>query len=421
VTAMEIISLAGYGIRSALGDRRRSGWLLAGILLGLAFFVIISTLGNGYRELVELPFSRLKSDLLVQLGTQGSSREKKSPGGFRLPFSNQPITAQQSGGVARIPGVVRMTPSILLWYQERKKFITLAGIDPQQRENGPAAAMGWITAGRAPKTRGEAVAESHYARFNRLRLGQKLQLGKYSLTIVGITTIREGASLAAANLYILLDEAREMAAMAPGAANLLALELAGGVEKKSVQGEIRAVLPTAIISSADSIGDMMRGFAGISDTATRLLTATGMGFTLLLVCWLIAGRLQEQRRQLGLMRCMGWRKGEILLSCTVEALVISLIGGLGGICLGLLVVRLCGALEVSLPLPWNLAPTPKGMQHHSAGSTMLLPLPLHPQAAAILRALALTCLAAVLTASVTAARLVNRGVRHTLFDQSPGN
>jgi len=388
-----------------------------GVMLGCAFFVAISTLGAGYSELVRLPFSRLKSDLIVQLGTRGKSQGlSQDKGSIRLPFSNQPITEKQIEAIASFPGVHLLNPAIILWHQEKKKFVTLAGIDPGATASGPARVMQWIKKGRPVKANGETVVESHHAKFHKLKIGNTVQFGDRDFTIVGITTIKEGASLAAANFYITIDEARNLANMADGAANLLSVGLERGVETEKMQDRITALLPGAIVSSTDSIGHMMRGFTGVSTTATRLLSYTALGFTILLVCWLIGGRLQEQKGQIGLMQTMGWQKKDILLSSCAEALSITLFGALLGVGVGLLFVLVLGSFEVSLTLPWNLAPTPGSSHTAGAGRTMLVPLPIILQPWKIFFALFITCLAAAFTSLFSSARLAGKGVRQTLFE-----
>jgi len=412
---MEILSLGRLGCVSALRDWKRSGWLIMGVMLGLAFFVAISTLGSGYSKLVKLPFSRLKSDLIVQLGTRGNSQIQEK-GSIRLPFSNQPLAKKQIEAIASFPGVQTLNPAILLWHQEKKRFVTVAGVDPAATANGPARVMQWIKKGRPIRAGGETVVESHHAKFHKLKIGNTVRFGDRAFTIVGITTIKQGASLAAANFYITIDEARNLANMADGSANLLSVGLERGVETQKIQDQITALLPGAIVSSSDSIGHMMRGFAWISTTATKILSYTALGFTILFVCWLIGGRLQEQKKQIGLMQTMGWQKKDILFNSCAEALSITLLGGLIGIGLGLLFVLALGSFEVSLTLPWNLAPTPGGLHKTGAGRTMLVPLPIVLEPLKIFSALFISCLAAALTSLIGAARLAGKGVRQTLFE-----
>ena len=415
---MEITSLARYGIKSALRDWKRSGWLVLGVMLGLAFFVAIASLGAGYSALVRLPFERIESDLIIQLGTKGKSQANRQEGGaIRLPFSNQPIDKKHIQDIASLTGVKSLNPAVLLWHQEKKNFVTLAGIDPGMTSSGPAKAMQWIKKGRELKASGETVVESHYAKFHKLKIGSTVRFQNQDFRIVGIATIKEGASLAAANFFISLDDASKLATMEEGSANLLSLGLERGVQTEMIQEKVRALLPGSIVSSTDSIGHMMRGFAGISSTATKLLATTALGFTILLACWLTVGRLQEQRWQVGLMQTLGWQKKDIILTCGAQALTLTLAGGLAGIGLGLLIVQAFGSFEIALTLPWNLAPTPEGMQHGQAARTMEVGLPIVLQPAIFFFGLAVTCLAAVITSLIITARQATMGVRYTLFEQ----
>ncbi len=415
---MEITSLARYGIKSARRDWKRSGWLVLGVMLGLAFFVAISSLGASYSALVRLPFERIESDLIIQLGARGKSQANRQEGGaIRLPFSNQPIDKNHIQDIASLTGVKSLNPAVLLWHQEKRNFVTLAGIDPGMTSSGPAKAMEWIKKGRGLKASGETVVESHHAKFHKLVLGDIVQFQDHDFRIVGIATIKEGASLAAANFYISLNDAQLLATMEEGSANLLSIGLKRGVQTEVVQEKISALLPGAIVSSTDSIGHMMRGFAGISSTATKLLATTALGFTILLACWLIVGRLQEQRWQVGLMQTLGWQKKDIILTCGAQSLILTLAGGLAGIGLGLLIVQAMGSFEVALTLPWNLAPTPEGMQHGQAARTMEVGLPIVLQPAIFFVGLAATCLAAVITSLFIVARQTAMETRQTLFEQ----
>ncbi len=412
---MEIISLAEHGARTAWHDRKRAGWLFLGIMLGQAFFVLISSLGAGYSELVRLPFARLKSDLLVQRPLQGKEQRADRIRAIRLPYSNQPISGDRIRAISGLAGVHRVSPAILLWFQEKKRFVTLAGIDPDRTAAGPGRVMTWITRGRPLQARGEIVVESHHARFNGLHVGDTVHFRDRWFTIVGVATIQEGGSLAGANFYLRMDEAGEMAGLAPHAANLLAISLAEGVDTETIREAITSLLPGALVTSTDTLGHMMRGFAGISNTASLLLSWTALGFTLLFSCWLVAGRLQEQRPRIGLMRTVGWRRRDILLRCGAETLAITLPACLAGIALGYLVARAIALSGVSLALPWNLAPVPTGVRHGAALQTMLVPLPVVLQPVRLILASAILCLAAAGTSLLMAARFAGQSIRQTLL------
>ncbi|MCF6188632.1 MAG: ABC transporter permease [Desulfobulbaceae bacterium] len=417
---MENTSLVRQGFRSALRDWKRSLWLVLGVALGMAFYVTVATLGSSYTKLVKLPFSRLETDLIVQVGTKGTSQAKTTSGTIRLPFSNQPVTPVQIKAVASLDGIKNVSSALLLWHQENKTFATIAGIDPQKSTSGPSRVMQWISKGRALEKSGDLVVESHYARFNRLKIGSIVSLlgvkGR-NFHIVGISKIKEGASLAAANYYLSIQDARRLAGLPDGTANLLAVTLKQGVRTETIEKKIHTLLPGAMVSSTDSIGDMMQGFAKISGTGAKILSLIGLVFTLLLACWLIHGRLQEQRRQVGLMRTLGWQRKEIVFTYGIESMTLVAAGCLAGIAMGLLGTLVMGSFDVTLTLPWNLNPTPGGMHHTGTGQTVQIPLPVTLQPVTILFGLAVTCLAGVFTGLLTAAGLASKKAGQTLREQ----
>lgn len=414
---MEITSLIRHGGQSALRDWKRSGWLIAGVMLGIAFYIAVSTIGASYTELVKLPFSRIESDLIIQLGTKGRSQINGHSGSIKLPFSNQAINRSTIDSIRSLAEIKTVGSSILLWHQERKNFITIAGIDPADTTSGPAKVMQWISGGRVLQATGETVVESHYAKFNKLKIGDIVHFKNRSFTIVGKTKIKEGASLAAANFYISADDARKLGGMEDGSANLLSATLVKGENKERVKEKIGKRLPGSIVSSPDSIGEMMQGFARISSTSSKLLSGLALAFTVLLGCWLIAGRQQEQRWQIGLMQTLGWEKKDIIVTYGAQALILTITGAIVGILLGLLIIFWVGSLEVSLTLPWNLVSAPEGMHNGYGNRTMQVPLPIVMQPLLFFSGIAITCLTAMVTGIWSAARLAGKGVRHTLFEQ----
>ena len=414
---MDITSLIRHGGQSALRDWKRSSWLIAGVMLGIAFYIAVSTIGVSYTELVKVPFSRIESDLIIQLGTRGRSQTSEKSGFIKLPFSNQAIGRSTIDTIRSLDEIQKLGTAILLWNQERKNFITIAGIDPEDTTSGPAKVMQWISGGRALQATGETVVESHHAKFNKLKIGDIVHFKDRAFTIIGKTKIKEGASLAAANFYISIDDARKLGEMEDGSANLLSATLVKGVDKEIAKEKIGKILPGSIVSSTDSIGEMMQGFARISSTSSKLLSSIALAFTVLLGCWLIAGRQQEQRWQIGLMQTLGWEKKDIILAYGAQTLVLTATGAVVGIILGLLIIFWMGNLEASLTLPWNLAPAPEGMHYAESSRTMQVPLPIVLQPLLFFYGIAITCLTALVTGIWSAARLADKGVRQTLFEQ----
>ena len=414
---MDSYALIQQGIQSGCRDWKRSGWLIAGITLGIAFYIAISSIGASYTELVRLPFNRIETDLLIQRGVQGSSQAMARESSIRLPFSNQAINKTTVQKISNIDGIGQLDSAILLWHQDKKKFITITGVDPAATDSGPAKVLQWISKGRSIQNSGETVVESHYARFNKLQPGDLVSFDKQQFRVVGISSIKEGASLAAANFYISIDDARAIAGMKIGSVNLLAATLTPGIDKELLQNTISNLLPGAIVSSTDSIGEMMQGFAKISAATADLLSIVALVFTIFFAGWLIIGRQEEQRWQIGLMQTLGWQKRDILLKTAAEVFTVTAIAAIGGMALGYLFTLAIGSMEVSLTLPWNLASHPEGMQQMKGRNSMQVPLPVIIQPFVFISSFLAVCCSCICTAVLINSRLYRRGIRSTLFEQ----
>ena len=411
--AMSILDMIIYGWKALVSGRKRSVWVIAGLALGAALFVAISGLSAGYTRLVALPFSQLATDCIVQRSVKGGEQASGSKSRIRQPFADQPISGEEQ---KHLQGLVeQMSRAVMLWYQSEKNFSVIAGVEPDATI-GPARVMTWITQGRKIKAPGEMVVESHYARFNHLKLGDTVDFDGHGFTIVGITGIKEGATVAAANYYISLDDARMLGGLDGGEANMLFLRLQKGVDPAGLERQLPQLLPGGVLSTSDSIGGMMQGFAGISNMVSRLMGWVVLGFSVFLSCWLIAGSVSERASQIGLMKTVGWCKKDILVAFGAEMTILGLVGALCGIGLGWAIVLGVSHSEVSLTLPWNLSPIP-GIPGHHQSSGAKMPLPVVMQAGTFLIALGTAVISSVLTGGIVAGHIADLKV-HRAFHWS---
>ncbi len=407
--AMTPADMLVYGWKTLVSGRKRSLWVVVGLSLGTGLFVAISALSAGYARVVALPFSELATDCIIQRSVKGGEGAAEAKTGVRLPFADQPISGEEQQRIRTLDGVEQMGRVVMLWYQSEKNFSVIAGVEPDA-VIGPGRVMTWITKGRNIREPGEMVAENHYARFNRLKVGDRMVFDGHPLTIVGITTLREGATVAAANFYISLEDARRIGRLGENTVNMLFLRLKKGVDPAGIQARLPQLLPGGVVSTTDSIGGMMKGFAGISTMVSRLMGWVVLAFSMFLCCWLIAGSVSERGSHIGLMKTVGWCKRDILAAFGAEAALLGVVGVLCGIALGYAIVLGASHSQVSLTLPWNLVSTPGLPGHHrSEGAKALLPVVLQVETCLI--ALVAVVISAALTGIVVAGHIFEMKVR----------
>lgn len=410
---MQITNLVAYGFKTVIANRKRSFWVVLGLALGVGLYVAISVMAAGYAKLVALPFSQLNTDLIIQHAVKGGQdRQNAGQAGIRLPFSNQPISGVEIKAIQEMDGIENVSLAMMLWNQEKNDFSVIAGIE-LDASGGPAMVMSWIDDGKKIEKSGEVVVESHYAKFHKIRVGNQVDFGEHHFSVVGITKIKQGASVAAANYYITLDDARALAKMGDNSANMLFARLKKGVDPEDVQRKLPGIIPGAFASTADNIGSMLKGFAKISNTVSWLLCTVTLGFAVLLSSWLIAGSLHERSWQIGLMKTVGWQKKDILAIITAETLMLGFVGGICGLGLGYMAAVGLSYQEVSLTLPWSLSVQPGAAGHNGSGQTVALPVVMQFQTG--LTALVIATFSAILTGIIVAGKLTDGKVKK-VFD-----
>jgi putative ABC transport system permease protein len=413
---MQISDPAIYGLKTVIADRKRFFWVIIGLTLGIGLYVAINILADGYTKLVALPFSQLNTDLIIQRALKGKQAIQKSgQPGIRLPFSNQAISKEEVQGLQNLDSIENLSMAMMLWYQEKNIFSIIAGVEPED-STGPAAVMSWIDKGRKLINPGEVVVESHYAKFNKIIINSQIFLGHHSFKVVGIAKIKQGASVAAANYYISLSDARELAWVAnttntANSANMLFVRMKKGSSSEEIQQKLSEIIPGAFTSTADNIGSMLKGFAKISNTVSRLLSFVAIGFVMLLSFWLITGAINERSWQVGLMRSVGWQKKDILTAIISETMLLGCIGGICGLGLGYLISYGLSFQEISLALPWNLSVQPGTVgQNSSNAGPGLVAIPVIIKIETLFIALGIAIFSTIMTGIFITGKLINNRV-----------
>jgi len=77
-----------------------------------------------------------------------------------------------------------------------------------------------------------------------------------------------------------------------------------------------------------------------------------------------------------LMKTVGWRRRDVVLSFLAESAMLGLAGGLVGLLVGYLGAYFLGHIKISLALPWNLSPVPAGAGHLERLNVQSVTLPI---------------------------------------------
>jgi len=349
-----------------------------GIAVGIALFVSISAVSAAYQTAARQPFKNIGADLIVQRAEKQQAqqgRHIKSMRGIRLPFSNQLFDAQDLSALQPIEGIAATAHAPLLWEFSENGFRTIMGVDAGQSALGAVKVRDWVKQGHFPERPGEIALEKHFANFQKAGLGDEFQIGGHTFTIAGIIEIKEGAQVAAANIYMPLGSARMLLAQKPDAINLIYLRLNDPSMLNPIKSYLAVQIKGASISSSDSFLELMGGVSMISEKFSFIASMVGLLGAALLIMKTMIANLVERSNEIGILKAVGWTQQEIQKQLTAEAFVQTLAGGVLGILMGYFISFLLGFLSISIPVPWELNPVPAmAKQAQEANQVVRLPV-----------------------------------------------
>jgi putative ABC transport system permease protein len=320
---------------------------------------------NGYRLAARAPLAEIGADIAAQ-------RQGKVPQAFEgilFPHSTAPIHRDEIDTIRRIPGVEDVGESVFFWDFEKSGFLVVLGLDPASK-TGPARLGSAVLQGRflGANDHDVTVTDVTYARSNNLSIGSKVFIAGHPFDLIGLVDTSRIGQVANANLYITVDDARSLAHAAknvmavhdfrPTDANIVFIK-ANQAKVEAVAKAVSSVLGSqALVSSAQSFSEVIGQAYGLVDRFSWLVGLAGLLVAVVGLVRSISSALRERRRDIGLMRAVGWGRGDVALQLTSEAISLAAAGAIAGLGIAVLVSRALSLMRVSIPVPWELSPTP---------------------------------------------------------------
>lgn len=343
---------------------RRAITVAAAVCLGAALFVALDALGAGVRAAARAPLEAVAADLIVTRPVSDVDSAGQVGRGVRMPFGLAPFAAGDVAAVAATDGVAAAAGSLALWEFGPRSTVTIVGLDPAQTAVGPGRIVTEeLKAGRAFRAdeSDAAVVDEHYAQFYGIRVGGDVTVAGRRFTVVGLVTLPDASQAAAANIYLPIGVARALAQVPDGQVNEVHVRVRDARDTdavvsriESTVGDVSAVTTDSLVQVFGAIGRISARFSTVAGVVALLASVVLAGLAL-------HGLVAERRREIGLLRAIGWRRRDVVRSFGVEAAVVATAGGLVGVLLG-----------VGLALLLSLVPAPAPEAEH-AGQHGALP------------------------------------------------
>lgn len=321
-----LLSLLDYAFGAALRRRGRNLAIVLGLAMVLALAESVTMLTSALRAEYERG-ATVVPDLVVQTLIGGR------PGLIANDALNELSTR---------PGVRTVEPRVwgYVYLPSVEANITIVS------DLGHAAEDARILEGRRPRASGEIALGRELADALGLRLGDTAALptgaafGSYR--VVGI--FRASTAVRTADLVIVRPEdARALLAVPDGMATDVAIRLNTPDESAPVAREIRALLPQARVLERALV---LRTYALTFGTRSGLVYAMLLPAiaALLLLAWdRLTGLGEDERREIAVLKLIGWSTSDVLAARMAESALISVTGAILGFALAYVDVFVLGA------------------------------------------------------------------------------
>lgn len=367
-----------------LTRRRRRTWVNVSLVaISVGFFLTLTLVSGAFQAAFRAPLLDVGASLTLQRA--GDVPEEMQ--GPVLPCSLAPITGAEVKAVREVPGVLSLSSALLYWDFAPKTFRIVAGFDPADK-SGFALLGKVLTQGRflTPNDRRQALVEKAYADEQGLKLGDRLQMYGREYEVVGLVDASRLSQLIAAQVYLPLSEARELAAASPGVTavhnladsdvNLIFLTVVRD-QLPRVSQDLRTLLGDKItVTGPESFQRAIGGLLAATDRFGLVAAILGLAVAALLVARTTAANLRERKGEVAVMKAVGWTRADVSRQLVAETLVQTLLGALAGLLAALFCAYLASWVTIPIPLPWDLSPRPHFLP--GGGEQLYRDVPLKP-------------------------------------------
>jgi putative ABC transport system permease protein len=344
---IEALKLAFQAIRR---NALRSFLTVLGVVIGVSAVIAMVTIGNGTTAKVTADLAKLGSNLLFvrpgQFGPGRASTEAK-------PFNARDIEAlkDQLLGVRAVAPVSSMSFTAIHGGENRLTRVTGTDLDYFITQDWDLSAgrlflEGEIRSGRAVCIIGTTIREKLFGRLD--PIGRNMRVKNVSCEVIGVLEAKGEAVGGADRDDTIIVPMRAFQRRLAGNTDIgtIFVSARDDVDTAKVQADIERLLrERRNIGRGQEDDFSVRDMKEIAQTATGTTTVlTGLLGAVAAVSLLVGGigimnimlvSVTERTREIGIRLAIGALESQVLMQFLVEAVVLSLFGGLIGVLLGL--------------------------------------------------------------------------------------
>lgn len=389
--------------------RTISGALSLGV--GLALFLGLQAYSSGYRAAAREPLTQIGTDVVAQ-------REGDRPESFEgvvFPHSTAPISQEELRRMAAVPGVEQVGRAMFFWSFQDRDLVVVLGVDAAV-DVGPGRLRAGVQEGRflEPGDSAVTVLDASFAQQKGLRVGSSLPIGGQPYQVVGIVDTTRAGQVANANAYLPLADAQRMVTAAPAVRQVhdvaatdvnVVFVRANPARIEAVSHDLAAVLGAdALVTTPESFNEVLGSTFGLIDRFGLLIGACALLVAGAGLLRSVSANLHERRKDVSVLRAVGWPRRAVTAELVGETGVISGLGLAVGVAGAWALTALLRRTDVVIPIPWELSPTPHFLPGGARQLSVVVPLPASLQPTMLIAATVVSVAAAAVISALAARR-----------------
>jgi putative ABC transport system permease protein len=361
-------------IRTALyslsGNKLRSALTMLGIIIGVAAVISLMGIGQGASQAIDKQIGSMGSNLLfVSPGAatvNGVRQEAGTQQTLTLEDANALLDPQNAPAVAAVAPELDTFGQIV--YQGNNTNARVVGVTPayEQVRNSPVQDGDFITQANVDSRSlvavlGPQVASALFTD-GQEPVGQVIRINNISFKVVGVLQPKGGSGFGNADDQVFVPITTAMARLQRGrfqGGNVVSMISVQAVSAKDMDAATQQI--TAILEQRHHIRyqddftirsqqDLLATASQVSGVLTVFLGAVA-GISLLVggigIMNIMLVSVTERTREIGIRKAVGATRRDVLNQFLTEATILSVLGGLVGIVLGIGVARLISSLPMT--------------------------------------------------------------------------
>lgn len=342
---MELLETLNSSLTAIFANRLRSFLTILGIVIGVTSVILLVALVSGLKSYITGQIQGLGSNLIFVIpGRVGGSR---SPGGVqanRIVLSDAINLRNKLMGKAEVSAVIQRSTT-LKYGSKRDKNVTVFGVEPNypkiisfKLDNGRFFSSSEANSGKKVVVIGKTVSSNLFGESN--AAGKTIDVSGLKYQVVGIAASRGSTFGVDQDNTILIPLSTAQRQFGIDRLNTIYVSALKTDSVKEVQADVSKILGKRLSEDDFTVMTQEQTLSTISRiTSTLTLALGGIAAISLIVGGIgvmniMLVSVTERTREIGLRKALGATSENIRDQFLVESIVLSSIGGITGIILG---------------------------------------------------------------------------------------